>query len=99
MKHCKPEELPAKHKNKHPDYEHIPLTPTDILWRDAVGASLDKSEIGKIGELIAEYTANPGAYQEKILQIRESAIFNIGESGKAGASYILERLTKKPKQE
>ena len=23
MKHCKPEELPAKHKNKHPDYEHI----------------------------------------------------------------------------
>lgn len=23
MKYCKPEELPAKYKNKHPDYEHI----------------------------------------------------------------------------
>lgn len=22
MKHCRPEKLPVKHKNKHPDYEH-----------------------------------------------------------------------------
>ena len=89
----------TKMKVINPDYEQIPLTPTDILWRDAVGASLDKSEIAKIGELIAEYTEDPGAYQAKILQIRDSAIFNIGESGKFGASYILDRLTKKPKQE
>lgn len=89
----------TKMKVINPEYEKIPLVPTDILWRNQVGASLDKSEIGKIVELIEQYTENPDVYREQILRIRDSSIFNVGESGKAGASYILNRLTKKPKTE
>lgn len=81
------------------EYTKLTHVPTDILWRDEVGISLDKNELDKVCDIINAYRENPDAYREKILQIRDSAIFNIGESGKAGASYILNRLTKKPKQE
>lgn len=79
-------------------YKKIKIVPYDIAARNIIGKSIEKDEIGKIGEAAAELIENQSQYTEQILKEREEYFYNLGRSGEAAADYIVERLVKKHKK-
>ncbi len=81
-----------------PNYTKIPLVPTEISWKDEVGISVDTDKLSTIPEVVAELLDNPDKYKKQIKEALERNIFNVGESGLAGAKYIYSRLVEKQKE-
>ena len=84
----------TKMKVLNPNWERIGITPLRISLRDAIGRSLDKDELEKAEEVIAEMESHPEEWREKIFKVREKNIFNLGTAGKTAAEYIISRLVK-----
>ena len=78
-----------------PNYEKYSTVPAEIAWKDQVGVSLEMNELDKVEETVAELLGNPDKYRDKIDEALKSNIFNIGESGKAGAKYIYQQIAKR----
>ena len=72
--------------------------PAEIAWKDQVGVSLEMNELDKVEETVAELLGNPDKYRDKIDEALKSNIFNIGESGKAGAKYIYQQIMKRQQE-
>ena len=89
----------TKMKVINPEYDKIPLVPTEIQWRNDVGYVLEKEQINTISNVISDIMSKKSAYQNKISAIRDSSIFNIGESGKVGAKYLLNALKERAAKE
>jgi len=90
---CKPVlfiNTPMKIMNE--DYEELGITPIDIELRDKVGKSLDLNQIGSIAAVVEELLNSSEFSKEALQKIRDTYIYHIGESGKIGADYIMERL-------
>jgi len=82
----------TKMKMPNPNWEKIGITPLEISLRDQIGRSLNKNELNKAEEVIAEMEAHPKEWAEKIAKVREENIFHPGEAGKTAAEYILRSL-------
>ncbi len=81
-----------------PNYTKIPFVPTEISWKEQVGVSVDKENLGDIPQLVCELLSNPEKYEKKISEALERNIYNVGCSGLAGAKYIHTRLVEKQKE-
>lgn len=81
-------------KEANPNWNKIPLTPLNLSLRNEIGISVEKDQVKDIAEKIDMLLEGQTAYQDKILKIREKYLFNFGESGRAGGSYILKRVMK-----
>lgn len=81
-----------------PNYTKIPLVPTEISWKDQVGISVDKEELDRIPDIVCELLSNSEKYEDKITEALSRNIYNLGESGLAGAKYIYERIIEKQKE-
>lgn len=84
----------TKMKEANPNWNKIPLTPLNLSLRNEIGISVEKDQVKDIAEKIDMLLEGQTAYQDKILKIREKYLFNFGESGRAGGSYILKRVMK-----
>lgn len=74
-------------------YEHQPL---DITLRNEIGISLEKNEINKLNDAIKRLLGSESAhYEEQIQNLVDSYVFHIGESGKIGGQYIIDRIMEK----
>lgn len=82
----------TKMKMPNPNWEKIGITPLEISLRDQIGRSLNKDELGKAEEVIAEMEAHPEEWKERITKVREQNIFNPGTCGEHAAEYILKSL-------
>ncbi len=78
-----------------PNYTKIPFVPTEISWKDQVGISVDTDKLSTIPETVEELLTNPDKYEKQITEALNRNIYNVGESGLAGAKYIYEQLIKK----
>ncbi len=78
-----------------PNYEKYSTVPAEISWKDQVGVSLEMNELDKVEATVAELLGNPDKYRDKIEEALKNNIFNIGESGKAGAKYIYQQIAKR----
>lgn len=78
-----------------PNYEKIPFVPTEISWKDQVGISVDTDKLSTVPEVVSTLLSNPEKYGQQITEALERNIFNVGQSGLAGAKYIYEQLLKK----
>ena len=85
----------TKMKVINPEYQKVSLIPTDILWRDEIGTSIEKNELYKVCPIISDYLCHPSLYEERIMNLRNISVFNVGNSGKIGGSYILNHFTAK----
>ena len=80
-----------------PNYKILSQVPVEIAWKDQVGVSLEMNEVDKVGETAEELLSNPEKYSKKIDEALHRNIFNIGESGLAGAKYIYSRIVERQK--
>lgn len=78
-----------------PDYKELSTVPVDLELRDKVGISLEKKEIGKVGKAVGRLLNDYQFSTEEMAKLRDFYIYNVGNSGKAGAKYIIDRLVSK----
>lgn len=85
-------------KIMNPEYKKIGIEPTDITLRDLVGVSVNLDEMDKLGEAVEQLFEDRGNYQNRIKQLRNDYLFNIGSSGEAGGKYIVSQLQQRVSQ-
>ena len=80
-----------------PNYKKTGMVPTDISFRDKVGASLDPEKLDHINDVVQDMLSNKEKYSAMIRDLREKSVFNIGHAAETGAKYILSSLIEKRK--
>jgi len=78
-----------------PNYDKIPFVPTEISWKDQVGISIDTDKLSTVPDVVATLLSNPEKYEKQITEALHRNIYNVGESGLAGAKYIYNRIMEK----
>lgn len=78
-----------------PNWEQLGIEPTDISLRNQIGISLPPDKISRFGSTVESMINNPSQWQEKIRLVRDSFIFNIGNSAPVAGSYLLETVLDK----
>lgn len=78
-----------------PDYKELSTVPVDLELRDKVGISLEKNEIGKVGKAVGRLLNDYQFSTEEMAKLRDFYIYNVGNSGKVGAKYIIDQLVSK----
>lgn len=83
-------------KVMNPDYIKYKSAPKDIVWRNQVGVSLPLEKVDQAGETVDRLLKEKETFSQEIEELRKG-IFNLGESGKAGGTYVLKRLLERQK--
>ena len=71
------------------DYEKIDTKPLDIIIRNKIGKAIEKEETKEIKKVVDELITNQNKYKEENIKVREKYLFNLGESSKIAAEYII----------
>lgn len=87
----------TKMKVENPNWQKIDCVPVEISLRNQVGIALNKEELGRTEQVVAELLKNPEDYTERIENALHEHFYNLGSSAKAGAMYVLGRLQEKQK--
>lgn len=90
---CKPVlfvDTPMKVMN--PEYQRIDTEPINIWMRDEIGATIKPENMKGIAGLVDKMLASSEEYHEKIDVFVKEYVYNLGNSSKVGATYIIERL-------
>jgi YidC/Oxa1 family membrane protein insertase len=75
------------------DYDKYKAKPLDLSLRDKIGISLDTDQLSSVKEAANQLLNVRGqAYAEAIQRLVETYVFHIGESGKYGGRYMVERI-------
>lgn len=82
-------------KIMNPDYQELNEVPIDIELRNEVGISLDTDKLSELNTTVDTLFHADRFSVESMTQLREKYIYNIGESGKVGAKFIIDRLINK----
>ncbi|MBQ7943697.1 MAG: membrane protein insertase YidC [Lachnospiraceae bacterium] len=81
-----------------PDYQELKEVPIDIELRDKVGISLELSALNEVNASVDKLLNTEQFAKSAMEDLRNYYIYNIGNSGKVGAKYIIERLMEKSKK-
>ena len=63
-----------------------------------VGVVLAPEEVDKIGEEVAGMLKQSDKYRQQIETLMHKNLYNIGETGKSGGTYIISQLIQRQKQ-
>lgn len=74
------------------DYDKINIVPMDIILRNIIGKSIEVNQLNNITETVNELMTASNYSKERMIQIRDEYLFNVGKSGKIGATYLMKRL-------
>ena len=77
-----------------PDYEEINIPPIDITIRKMIGTSVSGKDADEVESAAKELLSEKNDYRSRIVQARESSLFNVGRSTEVAGKYILSRLKK-----
>lgn len=82
-------------KIMNPDYEKIDTVPLNIGLREKIGRSVNTDELDKLPEIIDYLMDNSELYYDKIGEILNESIYNLGDSASVGAKYIIDSIKQK----
>ena len=88
----------TKLKCLNPNWEKIGCTPVEISLRSELGASLEKNELSRVGEVAEELMTHEDDYREKITETMKDFFYHPGHSTEVGAKYLLTSLAKRRKK-
>ena len=74
------------------DYNKIKTKPIDIEIRNKIGKEIEKEETRNINKIVNELILNQEKYKAQNLKMRSKYLFNVGNSSKVGAKYIIKKL-------
>ena len=77
------------------DYNKIDKTPYDIIVRDIIGVSIEKSRVKEIGAIAQDMLYRKNEFEEMIAKELEQTLYNIGCSAEIGGNYIINRICPK----
>ena len=79
-------------KIMNPEWEKIGIVPMEIWMRDKIGISVDTDKLGTVGKTADELLDNSDEYKEKIINLMDECLYNIGRSAEFGGEYIINQL-------
>ena len=79
-------------KTMNPDYKEINVTPFDIEIRNQLGIALELNQLGTVNETVQKLLDEDLYSKEKMKQLREKYLYNVGNSGTVGADYLIKKL-------
>ncbi len=82
----------TKMKVLNENWQKIDCTPIEITLRDEIGKSIEKSDVKNIGEIVKDTFKCSKEYETRIEDALNKAVYNVGDSNRVGADYILKRL-------
>jgi hypothetical protein len=82
--------LDVPRKINNPEYEDLGLAPIEVTARHEIGKVLAPARIDEVVAAAGQLIAESDLYAATIRRSRSRNVYNIGESGKRGAEYILE---------
>lgn len=77
------------------DYDKINTQPLDIALRNKTGREIEKDDVKNIAQIIEELLKNQKKYEKQNIDIRNKYLFNLGNSGRVGAEYIINQIKRK----
>ena len=79
-----------------PDYQELSTVPIDIELRDKVGISLETDRIeGEMISAVDKLLSDRQFSKESMQKLKEKYLYHLGESGKVGAKYMIQRLVER----
>ena len=78
-----------------PDWQELGIEPTDISLRNQVGRSFDPRDLSGLGDAVAEMIGHPGDWSDRISDVREHTIFNLGHADEVAGEFLLSRMLAK----
>lgn len=85
-------------KIMNPEYKKINVEPFNIWCRDIIGEVVKVEEVIKINDFIKKTLNNEDKYKEKITNLLNSNVYNLGSSSEKGATYIIKTIQEKIKE-
>ncbi len=85
-------------KVMNPNYKRIAAVPLDISLRDQIGISVDTDKLDTLLDKVNYLLSKREEYRQKITDVMQENIFNIGSSAEKGGAYIIETLKEKKAQ-
>ncbi|MBQ3409045.1 MAG: membrane protein insertase YidC [Clostridia bacterium] len=82
-------------KIMNPEYEKIGIEPINIWSRNVMGEAVPVDECNKIDEVVEKILKERDNYKEKIENLVNDSVYNIGHSAEVGANYIIEAIQNK----
>lgn len=82
-------------KLNNPNYQEFADNPSDLWLRHEVGRAIDPDQVSQAGDIVTEMLATADTWHDKIADIVEGYIFNLGHGGQAAGEYILTSLLAK----
>ena len=82
-------------KIMNPEYQKVDVEPINIWSRNVMGQSIEVSECKNIDKYIEEMFNDKDKYKEKIDDLVNNYVYNLGNSAEVGAKYIIEAIQNK----
>ena len=81
-----------------PDYKQIDITPLNILLRNEIGKSLKPDQIKESADTVAYLLGHNKEYSRRIEDLAQKYVYNLGNSSKVAAEYIIHQIQAKASQ-
>lgn len=82
-------------KVMNPEYDKIKTVPINISLRNEIGRAIDPEETDRIDEVLEGMLAEKGEYREKITEVLNEHLYNLGKSRILSGRYIIRSLSNK----
>lgn len=79
-------DVPRRVRN--PDYTELEIEPIEISIREKVGMVLKPHDLDKAPKMIEILLSNPAQFKDRITELRNNILFNVGHSIEVGAREI-----------
>ena len=85
-------------KIMNPEYKKIKVEPFNIWARSEIGEVVKVKDVKNINKTVQKILKDPKKYQKKIATLKKDSMYNLGNSAKVGAEYIIQCVQDKIKE-
>ncbi|MBR3115792.1 membrane protein insertase YidC [Candidatus Saccharibacteria bacterium] len=85
-------------KVMNPEYKKIKVEPFNIWARSEIGEVVKVGDVKNINKTVQKILKDPKKYQKKIATLKKDSMYNLGNSAKVGAEYIIQCVQDKIKE-
>lgn len=75
-----------------------PWVPSDISIRNEIGASVDPRDLAGLCDVVDDMVGNPQDWSERIEEVRQRMIANLGHGGEAAGEFLLGEVLRKQEE-